>query len=162
MSRRSIFERLTGGGDNDENIEVHNETERAQVEHYGVSSGIGIGIESEIPEEEEFSSELSVDVYQTDEYIVVEAHIAGMKAEDLDVSITREMVTIKGDRKRSPQVDEDQYYAQELYWGKFSRTILLPQEVEAAKADAKMDNGIIKITLPRINKDKIHKLRIKG
>ena len=84
-----------------------------------------------------------MDVYQSPDEIVVEAMIAGVKPEDLDVSITRDMVTIKGKREESREVAENDYFYKELYWGSFSRTILLPQEIEPEEAQAVEKHGLL-------------------
>jgi HSP20 family protein len=88
--------------------------------------------------------------------------VAGVKPEDLDVSITRDMVTIKGKRETERNVSDDDYYHRELYWGSFSRTIMLPAEVEVEECDAVEKHGLLIITLPKIDKHKQAKLRVKG
>ena len=80
--------------------------------------------------------------------------IAGVKPEDLDVSITRDMVTIKGKREESREVAENDYFYKELYWGSFSRTILLPQEIEPEEAQAVEKHGLLTIHLPKVDKKK--------
>ena len=78
-------------------------------------------------DEESDEGELSVDVYQTPDAIIVKAMIASVKPDDLQVSITRDMITIKGKREEEKVVSEEDYYHKELYWGAFTRTILLPR-----------------------------------
>src|SRR4051812_922273 len=86
------------------------------------------GNEELIYEEEE--GELTIDVYQTPSEIVIKTMVAGVKPEDLDISIARDMVTIRGKRETERHVKDEDYYHQELYWGTFSRTIMLPVEVD--------------------------------
>ena len=88
--------------------------------------------------------------------------IAGVKPEDLDISITRDMVTIKGSREETREVDEGDYFTKELYWGTFSRTILLPQEIEVETAEALEKHGLLIIKLPKVDKGKQTKLKVKS
>lgn len=109
------------------------------------------------PEEE---GQLTVDVYQTNDEIIIKSTIAGVTADDIDVTITNEMVTIKGHRKHEDKIKESDYYYQELYWGSFSRSIILPEEIDADKAKASMKNGILTLRLPKLAKNKIKKVKI--
>jgi HSP20 family protein len=87
--------------------------------------------------------------------------VAGVNPDELDVSISQEMVVIKGSRRESYRVEENDYFHKELYWGSFSRTILLPAEVKADEAIAELRHGLLTIRLPKIDKQKQTKLRIK-
>jgi HSP20 family protein len=106
--------------------------------------------------------ELVVDAYQTANHIIIEVPIAGVSADDLDVSITPETVTITGKRERTQHVRSEDYVYQECYWGKFSRSIVLPQEIDAEGADASLKNGVLTIKLPKLNRTKSKKLKVKG
>ena len=106
--------------------------------------------------------ELSVDVYQTPTEIIIEAMVAGVKPEDLHLSITRDMVTIKGRRDGNTQISGDDYFYKELYWGTFTRTILLPHEVEIEEAEAVEKHGLLIIRLPKIDKARQTKLKVKS
>ena len=110
---------------------------------------------------EEGEGQLTIDVYQTPEEVVVESTIAGVKPEDLDISITNEAVTIRGKREKTETIKDEDYFYQECYWGKFSRSIILPQEIDADKAVAALKNGILIIRLPKLNRQKTKKLKIK-
>lgn len=114
-----------------------------------------------VPEEPE-EGELTIDVYQTPSEIVIKSMVAGVKPEDLDISITRDMVVIKGKRETERFVKDEDYFHQELYWGSFSRTIMLPSEVEVEEADAIEKHGLLIIRLPKIDKNKQTRLRVKG
>lgn len=119
-----------------------------------------------IPEEEvetpEQDGELAVDVYQTPTHIIIKAMIAGVRPEDLDVSITRDMVTIRGKREQHTEVTSSDFFFQELYWGTFSRTIVLPQEVEIEEAEATEKHGLLSIKLPKLDKGRQAKLKVKS
>ncbi|TSC53554.1 MAG: HSP20 family protein [Parcubacteria group bacterium LiPW_39] len=104
--------------------------------------------------------QLTIDVYQTPIDIVIKSTIAGVSPEDLDITITNDMVTIKGKREKDEVVTEGDYYYQECYWGAFSRSVILPVDVEAEKAEATMKNGILTIRLPKIEKVKTRKIRV--
>jgi len=106
--------------------------------------------------------QLTIDVYQTDNDIVIKSTIAGVKPEDLDVSINNDMVTIRGDRKNEEKVEGENYYYQECYWGTFSRSVILPVEVLADKAEASMKNGILTIRLPKADTTKSKKIQVRG
>ena len=110
---------------------------------------------------EEGEGQLTIDVYQTPDEVVVESTIAGVKPEDLDISITNEAVTIRGKREKTETIEDENYFYQECYWGKFSRSIILPQEIDADKAVASLKNGILVIRLPKLNRQKTKKLKIK-
>jgi len=104
--------------------------------------------------------QLTIDVYQTPADIVIKSTIAGVSPEDLDITITNDMVTIKGKREKDEMISGGDYYYQECYWGAFSRSVILPVDVEAEKADASMKNGILTIRLPKIEKIKTKKIRV--
>ncbi|MDD3486935.1 MAG: Hsp20/alpha crystallin family protein [Candidatus Moranbacteria bacterium] len=106
--------------------------------------------------------QLTIDVYQTDNEIVIKSTIAGVKPEDLDVSINNDMVTIRGDRKNDEAVETENYYYQECYWGTFSRSVILPVEVIADKAEAAMKNGILTIRLPKADTTKSKRIQVRG
>ena len=104
--------------------------------------------------------QLTVDVYQTDDEIIIKSTIAGVTADDVDVSITNEMVTIKGNRNHDEKIKASDYYYQELYWGSFSRSIILPEEIDADNAKASMKNGILTLHLPKLAKSRTKKIKI--
>ncbi len=90
-----------------------------------------------------------------------QSQVAGVAPEDLDVSISQEMVIIRGSRKETYEADDDDYFHKELYWGSFARTILLPAEVKSEEAVAEIKHGLLTIRLPKIDKQKQTKLRIR-
>ncbi|MFC1756857.1 Hsp20/alpha crystallin family protein [Patescibacteria group bacterium] len=156
----SFFERLTG------NITVddENNTEDVGIEEILENPAILKNKEDKVQDswvEEDGDGQLTVDMYQKPNEIVIQAMLAGVKPEDLDVSITQDMITLKGNRRKVSEVTEDNYFYRELYWGGFSRSILLPQEINPEKADASMKNGLLVIKLPKIIKEKTQKLNIK-
>lgn len=111
------------------------------------------------PSKEE-EGQLTVDVYQTDEDIVIKSTIAGVTVDDIDIAITNDMVTIRGKRQADDSIDESDYYYQELYWGPFSRSIILPEDIDVEKANASMKNGVLTLRLPKLAKSRMKKVKI--
>jgi HSP20 family protein len=106
--------------------------------------------------------ELAMDVYQTADAIVIKAFIAGVQPNSVDIALTREMLTVSGQRQDEREVEEDGYFQRELFWGSFSRTILLPEEVDVDLAEATEKHGILMIRLPKINKSRQTKLKVRS
>lgn len=111
---------------------------------------------------EEQEGQLTVDVFQDEQNIIVQSTIAGVSPDDLDVSITNDMVTIRGERRRLYDVSPENYFYQECYWGAFSRSIILPIEIDADRAEAKIRNGILTIRIPKANTAVTRKLKVKA
>jgi HSP20 family protein len=116
-------------------------------------------IQSEWLDEEE-EGQLAIDAFQDDDAVTIMAPIAGVKVEDLEISITDEVVTIKGARKNDQEIDRQSYFVQECYWGNFMRSYILPVSVDAAKADAHLRNGILVIRIPKQEKTKTRVLKV--
>ena len=116
--------------------------------------------ETAAPDEHE-EGQLMVDAYHTPTHVVVHALVAGARPEDLDVSATREILTIQGKRRDFTQIDESSYFHKELYWGNFSRTILMPDEIDPEDCDVSLRNGVLTIKLAKLDKERVQKLRIK-
>lgn len=106
--------------------------------------------------------QLTIDVYQTDNDIVIKSTIAGVKPEDLDVSINNDMITIRGERKQDEQVTQENYYYQECYWGGFSRSVILPVDILPEKVEASMKNGILTIRMPKADTTRTKKIQVRG
>jgi len=104
--------------------------------------------------------QLTVDVYQDKNDIVVQSTVAGVDPDDLEIHITSESVTVKGRRERIQRIEERDYFYQECFWGRFSRSIMLPGEVDPEESTATLNNGILTIRMPRLEKHKIKKLKV--
>jgi len=146
MQKRSFFERLTGAVKLEEAPEETVEETRPSM----------------FEEAEEEEGQLTVDVYQTPSEIVIKTMVAGVKPDDLDVGITRDSVTIRGRREEERTVADDDYYHRELYWGSFSRTIVLPEEVDVDEAEAVEKFGMLILRLPKLDKARSTKLKVRG
>ena len=105
--------------------------------------------------------QLTIDVYQTEDEIVVESTIAGVDPDDIEIDATSDSVTVRGERQKSIDVGDADYFYQECFWGRFSRSVILPQEVDPDKAYSNLKNGVLTIHLPKINKDRARKISVK-
>jgi HSP20 family protein len=152
--KRGFFERLTGGIRMEEDNEI-------EAKHNGRDDKKA-GNANNWMEEESDEAELAVDVYQTPAEIIVQTMVAGVRPENLDLTIARDMITISGKREENRNIDEENYFTKELYWGKFSRTILLPQEIEPEEAEATEKHGLLTIKLRKIDKEKKTSIRVKS
>jgi len=157
--RKSFLEKLTGAIEIEKtnHQEIKPETKKKEAKKESA--------EAERRREEEWLPEqegqLTVDVYQTEGDIVIKSTIAGVDPQALDIAITNDMVTIKGTRVKDEEVSEESYYYQECYWGPFSRSIILPLDVDADKTAATIKNGILTIRLPKVEKSRTKKIRVK-
>lgn len=168
--KRSLFERLTGMVRMDEHedyFEHEEEQEEApkpkmRTEGQRASSQDASQHPSESQVEEESEGQLAVDVYQTPNDIVVQTMVAGVRPEDISITIARDMITIRGRREENKAISDENYFGRELYWGTFSRTILLPQEIDPEGADATERHGLLMIRLPKLDKDRKTTIKIKS
>ncbi len=106
--------------------------------------------------------QLAVDVFQTKDNVVIQSTIAGVKPEDLDISIANDMVTIKGKRSRVEEVKSEDYFYQECYWGSFSRSLSLPIEIDVDKARADLKDGVLTLVLPKASRARTKKIKVKS
>jgi HSP20 family molecular chaperone IbpA len=180
---RGFFERLTGARVMDPEATEEVEYEDNQAQEIEINDEDEQELENALEEadsdmEDEYSDEdtgehkegepeeqegqLTVDVFQDDSNVVIQSTIAGVAPEDLDVSITNDMVTIRGERRQGFDAEEEDYFYQECYWGTFSRSIILPVEIDADRAEAKIKNGILTIRIPKANAAMTRKLKVKA
>ncbi len=110
---------------------------------------------------EDYEGQLSVDVYQTKDNIIVKSTIAGVKPEDLEIYIHNDLLTIRGKREQEKEEKDADYFYKECYWGGFSRSIILPVEVQSDKVEANFKNGILKIVLPKSQKSRLINVKVK-
>ena len=115
----------------------------------------------EIAREEIGEGVLTLDVYRTATEVVVESAIAGVKPDDIDIDVTPDSITIRGERRKEMEVKEENYDLQECYWGRFSRSVILPEEVDAENAKAELENGILTIRMPKRIRSGSKKLQVK-
>jgi len=115
---------------------------------------------SKKPPKADYDGQLTVDIYQTEDEIVIQSTIAGVAQNDIDISVTSDMVTIKGRRMPPEKIKSSDYYYQELFWGPFSRSIILPEDIDSDNAKASMKNGLLTIRLPKLAKTRVKKVKI--
>ncbi len=159
--KRSFFERLTGSMSTEEDSGEPIKGIRGNKEDKKNGHAEGRASNSWIEEENE-EAELSIDVYQTPTDIIIQTMVAGVKPEDLELSIARDTITIRGEREEQRTIDEDNYFTKELYWGKFSRTISLPTEVEPEEVEATERHGLVTIKIKKVDKEKKNTVKVKS
>ncbi|MFA6257850.1 MAG: Hsp20/alpha crystallin family protein [Candidatus Paceibacterota bacterium] len=156
--KRSFFERLTGS--------VSSEDEETTFKKNYLGKNLKENTEdkknSNWIEEENEEAELSVDVYQTPTDIVIQTMIAGVRPEDLELSIARDIITISGKREENRNIDEENYFTKELYWGKFSRTISLSVEVEPEEVEATEKHGLVTVKIKKVDREKKNTVKVKS
>ena len=111
-------------------------------------------------EEEAMPGQLAVDVYETDEKLVVKARTAGVNKSDLDVSISDGILTISGTLSSGDDSDATQWHIQECYWGEFSRTLALPVAVKEDEVEAVLKDGVLTISFSKIKQEQARKIEI--
>lgn len=166
MKKPSFLERLTGG--------QSDEYDKILDEDHQFGEDDDLAVEEDDYQEEEESwegdndgrntqdGELPVDMYQTDDAIVIRALVAGVSPNELEISITRDMVTIRGVREEYQEAHDDGYFHRELFWGSFSRTLLLPEEVAIDEAEAQEKHGLLEIRLPKLDKHRSTQLKVRS
>ena len=162
LKKPGFFSRLTGKSDDYEDFFDGAGSHPAVFEGEGEERHANINTRDESWTGDEPKGELAVDIYQTPDAIVVKALVAGVQPTSIDISLTREMLTISGTLADEQEVGDEGYFQRELYWGSFSRTILLPEEVDVDIAEASEKHGILMIRLPKINKKGQTKLKVRS
>ena len=161
---RKIFKKFSGlTSAKNNNLIEENEQEIEEDEYEEIDDG---DHEEETKEKEWLNEDyeegqLSIDVYQTPLEIVVKSTIAGVKPEDIDISINNDMLTIRGKREMQDTIHSNNYLYRECYWGSFSRSVILPVEVESNKIEATLENGILTVTLPKAKSAKQISIKVK-
>lgn len=106
-------------------------------------------------EEPETEGQLAIDVYQTEKKIVIKSTMAGVDPKNLKISLHHDLLTIKGTRHADKEIREEDYLYRECYWGAFSRSIILPAEVDSRRVEAELENGVLTVTLYKNNPGQI-------
>jgi HSP20 family protein len=162
IKKPSFFSKITGSSDDFDEYMDDPTAEHATFKGKGPERHAHLQLSNEeYGRSDDTAGELAVDVYQTAEAIVVKALIAGVQPSTIDIALTREMITISGQRADEKEVEDEHYFQRELYWGSFSRTILLPEEVDVDLAEASEKHGVLMVRLPKINKKRQTKLKVR-
>ncbi len=104
----------------------------------------------------------AVDMYQTDTDVVVKASLPGMKSEDVDISVTGDVITLKGEHKEEHEVNEDNYFRKEMRYGSFTRSLPIPVAVNVDKAEAEFQDGVLTVKMPKTEESKPKAVKVKG
>ncbi|MFZ2151613.1 MAG: Hsp20/alpha crystallin family protein [Minisyncoccia bacterium] len=157
----SIFERLLGTvrlEESDQELQTYNSNKKdfSSLKVHNEAENI---LREDSTDEE---GQLSVDMYETEKEIILEAMVAGVRPDDLQLNIARDQVTIRGKREPNTQIEDDGYFIKELYWGAFSRTVNLPHEIIIEEADAVEKHGLLILRLPKLDKNRQAKIRVKS
>ena len=150
----NIFKKLSGLDNGKNQAPAENELQEAADEQGKSAQSDWLGGDYD-------EGQLSIDVYQTPDKLVVKSTIAGVKPADIDISINNDMLTIRGKRESLEKINEDHYLIKECYWGGFSRSIILPVEVEAENVEAAIDNGILTVILPKAKSSKQFSIKVR-
>ena len=110
----------------------------------------------------DFEGQLNIDMYQTKDNVIIKSTIAGVRPEDIDITVANDMVTIKGARRKDESVPQDDYFYQECYWGNFSRSVIIPVDIDSENIEADLKDGILTVIIPKAAKAKTKKVKVKG
>lgn len=110
----------------------------------------------------DFEGQLNIDMYQTKDNVIIKSTIAGVRPDDIDITVANDMVTIKGARRKEENIPADDYFYQECYWGNFSRSVIIPVDIESESIEADLKDGILTVIIPKAAKAKTKKVRVKG
>ena len=184
--KKSFFGKIMGGDEPAQPVHVSNENyEQPYVEEEQVAEEDPVveeevvaqeTIAEEIPEEEEeeekeaeegewssdYEGTLNIDLYQTRDNVIIKSTIAGVRADDLDITIANDMVTIKGERYKDEKIPAEDYFYQECYWGGFSRSVILPVDIDSEGVEAELKDGILTVILPKAAKAKTKKIKVRA
>ena len=162
----SFFERLSGSSSSGDVLDAFDEElptalsarERPRT-RAGEATTRPAPLDDDMPGSE---GQLPVDVHQTVSDIIIRAFVAGVRPDELSISISRDMVEIEASRMEREQVAGPDYFTRELFWGSFSRTIMLPQEVDVESSSASAKDGLLTLILPKLDRARQTKLRVKA
>ena len=110
----------------------------------------------------DFEGQLNIDMYQTKDNVIIKSTIAGVRPDDIDITVANDMLTVKGSRKKDENIPADDYFYQECYWGNFSRSVIIPVDIESENIEADLKDGILTIIIPKAAKAKTKKVKVKG
>lgn len=162
IKKPSFLERITGSIKLDSTKEDSFEEQDVSGNEIGQDVELHQDREMVGSNDEDQDGELPIDMYQTRDTIVIRALVAGVSPDDLNISITRDMVTLKGMREEVQEAPDEDYYHRELFWGSFSRAIVLPEEIVIDEAEAKERHGLLEIILPKLDKGRSTRLTVKS
>lgn len=148
----------------DDDEEMEEET-ASEEEESPVSAPVQTQVKSKEGNEDwltDFEGQLNIDMYQTKDNVIIKSTIAGVRPEDIDITVANDMVTIKGSRRKEESVSQDDYFYQECYWGNFSRSVIIPVDIDSETIEADLKDGILTVIIPKAAKAKTKKVKVKG
>lgn len=110
----------------------------------------------------DYEGALNIDMYQTKDNVIIKSTIAGVRPDDIDITVANDMVTIKGKRQREENIAQDDYFYQECYWGSFARSVIVPVDIDSEEIEADLKDGILTIVIPKAAKAKTKKVKVRG
>lgn len=110
----------------------------------------------------DFEGQLNIDMYQTKDNVIIKSTIAGVRPEDIDITVANDMVTIKGSRRKEENIAQDDYFYQECYWGNFSRSVIIPVDIDSESIEADLKDGTLTVIIPKAAKAKTKKVKVKA
>ncbi len=110
----------------------------------------------------DYEGALNIDMYQTKDNVIIKSTIAGVRPDDIDITVANDMVTIQGTRTREEKISDDNYFYQECYWGGFSRSVIVPVDIDSEQIEADLKDGILTVVIPKAAKAKTKKVKVKG
>jgi HSP20 family protein len=105
---------------------------------------------------------LAVDMYETDEAVIVKSAVPGLESEDLDINITGDTLTIKGESREEEEIEEENYFCRERRYGAFSRSLTIPVSIVPDEAEAEIEDGVLTLTLPKAEEVKPKAIEVKS
>jgi HSP20 family protein len=164
--------------EDDDEVEEENFEEEDIEEEEEAPAQVSVPVESDDEEPEDvainavsqkdeewmndYEGALNIDMYQTKDNVIIKSTIAGVRPDDIDITVANDMVTIKGSRTREEKVTQDDYFYQECYWGGFSRSVIVPVDIDSEEIEADLKDGILTVIIPKAAKAKTKKVKVKG
>jgi HSP20 family protein len=150
----------------DDEADEEEETEVAVSGGYDEPEPVAVASAAVSQKDEEWMNDyegaLNIDMYQTKDNVIIKSTIAGVRPDDIDITVANDMVTIKGSRSREEKITQDDYFYQECYWGSFSRSVIVPVDIDSEEIEADLKDGILTIIIPKAAKAKTKKVKVKG
>jgi HSP20 family protein len=137
--------------------------DEAQEPSMAVSEPVRAGKDKENEEWlSDYEGQLNIDMYQTKDNVIIKSTIAGVRPEDIDITVANDMVSIKGARRKEENISQEDYFYQECYWGNFSRSVIVPVDIDSESIEADLKDGILTVVIPKAAKAKTKKVKVKG
>jgi HSP20 family protein len=140
------------------------EEEEAEEEEYTAAEPVAPSTKNKKDEDwlSDYEGQLNIDMYQTKDNVIIKSTIAGVRPEDIDITVANDMVSIKGARRKEENVAADDYFYQECYWGNFSRSVIVPVDIDSEQIEADLKDGILTVIVPKAAKAKTKKVKVRG